>query len=322
MCSAACNAGLTVATAGGDALAIAVAAVHVLEASELTNAGRGSVLNVRGEVECDAAAALAPGPHGPPLFGAVGAVQRLEHPAAVAASVARRGGEEESGGLVLPLLLVGSGAEEDAETLGHALCDPSRLVTSDSRERFIRHARLAAEMRTDDGDSGSGAARQAEKRRRIEPQEDGDTTFAPGTDTVGAVATDRAGRCASVVSSGGISLKKKGRVGQAASQAGAYASAADGTAVAVVSTGVGEELMRTQLAAKCGELVVGGHHLHTVAERLAGDLFLRSPLLGTSARRECGIVAVTSRREVGVRKCVQPFCLHARNMLCAALSRK
>jgi isoaspartyl peptidase/L-asparaginase-like protein (Ntn-hydrolase superfamily) len=285
-------------------MAIALAAVTVLEASELTNSGRGSVLNVHGEVECDAAAAIAPGPRGPPLFGAVGAVQRLEHPAAAAVSVARRGGGEESGGLVLPLLLVGVGAEEDAETMGHKLCEPDRLVTAQSRERFARHSRLATEMRTDA--ASGGGAHETGKRRRVEPHL-GESTVAaaPGTDTVGAVATDREGRCASVVSSGGISLKKRGRIGQAASQAGAYAGAAGGTSVAVVSTGVGEELMRTQLAAKCGELVVGGNHLHAVAERLTGDLFLRSTMLGAAARRECGIVAVASHREAGGTRCVR-----------------
>jgi beta-aspartyl-peptidase (threonine type) len=86
------------------------AAVRVLEANPIFNAGYGSVLNAKGEVECDAAimdgATLA--------VGGVAAVKTLRHPISVAAPCCRK----------KPVLLVGDGAEAFARATAASFARP------------------------------------------------------------------------------------------------------------------------------------------------------------------------------------------------------
>lgn len=280
---------------------MATAAVEVLEGSEHTNTGRGSALNEHGEVECDAVAMMAPGPSpaGPVLFGAVGAVRRVGCPGVLAATIARTASAEETDGRVLPILLVGEGAEAAATESGVGLCDPQDLITPVTRARFDRHCETLAAIRDPPARS---------KRRRVDNASPPllpptlasaaaaeMATVEPGPgDTIGVVAVDREGRSAAIASSGGIPLKRRGRVGQAASAAGAFAGYRSSRSAAVVSTGVGEELLRTQLASSCVGLLLhdeGG--MPALGDRLAADLFLRSPALGPAARRQSGVVAVS-----------------------------
>ncbi|KAK6013399.1 hypothetical protein OSTOST_21287, partial [Ostertagia ostertagi] len=58
-------------------------------------------------------------------FGGVGAVSRLKNPCQVAKAIAFA---DDPHGLVSPMVLVGSGAEEWAEEKGFSLSDPAKLV--------------------------------------------------------------------------------------------------------------------------------------------------------------------------------------------------
>jgi L-asparaginase / beta-aspartyl-peptidase len=115
-CLKAVAAGQTVLKTGGPAIAAVEAAVRVLEADPIFNAGYGSVLNAKGEVECDAAimdgATLA--------VGGVAAVRTLRHPICVAASMLPE----------KPVLLVADGAEDFARTHGGEFCAPGDLAVA------------------------------------------------------------------------------------------------------------------------------------------------------------------------------------------------
>lgn len=113
-CLRAVEAAASVLIAGGSAVAAVEAAVRVLEDDPTFNAGRGSVLNAAGQVECDAAIM-----DGSDLsVGGVAAVRTLRNPI----SVARRMLPEQ------PVLLVGEGAEAFAREQGAEFCAPEDLI--------------------------------------------------------------------------------------------------------------------------------------------------------------------------------------------------
>ena len=119
------------------------------------------------------------------------------------------------------------GADALAAECGLPACAPDELVTA--RARRIWEQRCAEE---------SPAAR------------------APWLDTVGAVALDAQGHVAAAVSTGGMSLKRAGRVGDSPVVGGGFW--ADDRAGACVSTGVGEVLMREGTARRCVQLLAAG----------------------------------------------------------------
>jgi len=113
-CLRAVEAAAAVLIVGGSAVDAVEAAVRALEDDPTFNAGRGSVLNAAGQVECDAAIM-----DGSDLsVGAVAAVRTLRNPI----SVARRMLPER------PVLLVGEGAEAFAREHGAELCVPEDLM--------------------------------------------------------------------------------------------------------------------------------------------------------------------------------------------------
>ena len=119
-CLEALAAGQEVLERGGTALDAVEAAIRILEARPIFNAGRGSALNVLGEVEMCAALM-----DGKTLqVGAVGAIMGVRHPV----SVAKRILPEE------PVLLVGDGAFMFARDNHAELCDPRELIVEKRRE--------------------------------------------------------------------------------------------------------------------------------------------------------------------------------------------
>jgi len=121
-CRAAARAGFQILRAGGDALDAAVAAVMALEDDPVFNAGTGSVLNVDGDVECDASVMTGDG-----RAGAVGGVRDVRNPIALARLVMER---------TPHVLLVGAGAEALAAACGVPRLAPGALVTEEARRRW------------------------------------------------------------------------------------------------------------------------------------------------------------------------------------------
>jgi len=214
---------------GMSALDAVEAAVGVLEEDPTFDAGRGSFLNAKGEIELDAIIM-----DGATLnLGAVAAIQNVMHPVSVARLVMER---------TEHCLLVGSGAQAFARSVGVPELDPRELLTP--RElAFYEAIRDDPKYRT---------------RDLFEPTPMG---------TVGAVAMDRAGNLAAATSTGGTARKLPGRVGDSPLVgAGAYA---DNSCGAASATGWGEAIMKVLLSKTACDLMQD--HPASVAAEMAVD---------------------------------------------------
>jgi beta-aspartyl-peptidase (threonine type) len=117
-CGAAAAKGQEILLSGKSAVDAVEEAVRILEDSSVLDAGRGSYLNLDGDIEMDAlimdGASL--------KLGAIAAVQYVQHPI----SLARRLMTDSAHNL-----LVGRGAEQFADTIGFPRCQFEDLVASD-----------------------------------------------------------------------------------------------------------------------------------------------------------------------------------------------
>ena len=201
------DAGYAVLEAGGTSLDATVAAVRILEDSPLFNAGLGAVFNHAGINELDAA--IMDG--ATRKAGAVAGVRHIRNPIELARMVMERSPH---------VLLTGEGAEEFALEQGVKLV-PGSYVYTERRWQQLEEAKRSDKLASADEDIGFFS-------------------------TVGAVARDRQGNLAAATSTGGLTNKRWGRIGDSPIiGAGTYA---DNTSCAVSATGSGEYFMRAVVA--------------------------------------------------------------------------
>ena len=205
---------------GGSALDAVTEAVRLLEECPLFNAGKGAVLTSAGTYELDASimdgATLA--------AGAVTCVKRLRNPILAARAVMERSEH---------VLFTSEGAEAFAQAQGLEFVEPDYYYT-EARYAQWQRARQQDGMALLDHDAASLVAKEAAP---IDP----DSKFG----TVGAVACDAQGRLAAATSTGGVTNKKVGRVGDTPIVgAGCFAN----NVAAVSCTGTGEMFMRAVAA--------------------------------------------------------------------------
>ena len=234
---------------GGSALDAVEAVIQVLEDDPLFNAGRGAVFTADGRIEHDAAVM-----DGTTLnAGAVAGLTRTRHPISAARAVMERSPH---------VFLIGQGAETFARDQGLEEADPAFFFT----ERRWR-----------------GLVRQLERdglpvpaRPEGAPPEGARAAVTPPLDerkfgTVGVVALDREGRLAAGTSTGGMSGKRWGRVGDVpVIGAGTYASNADGCAVS--ATGSGEYFIRATVARDICHRTASGADVQTAGEGEIADV--------------------------------------------------
>lgn len=202
--------GWDVMKSGGTAVDAVEAAIIAMEDDETFNAGRGSFINMAGDVELDASIMDGKSHRA----GAVAAVQNVKNPITLARKIM------EESDLVL---LVGIGASRFAKEHGVKTCSPDHLVTARELERW-KNLQMTTRF----------SARDAFIRGKM------------SSDTVGAVALDRHGNLASGTSTGGTPNKAPGRVGDSPLiGCGAYADSAVG---AVSCSGWGETLIQAGMA--------------------------------------------------------------------------
>ena len=207
----------------GNGLDAVEAAIRVLEDSPNFNAGKGAVFTHEGRNELDASIM-----EGKTLrAGAVAGVTVVKNPITAARAVMEKSKH---------VLLVGRGAEVFATQAGLEIVDPAYFWTERRWKQIQDVWRKEAEQ---SGDKGRKAQQVA----------------SPGHvwGTVGAVALDQAGNLAAGTSTGGMTNKMFGRVGDSpVIGAGTYA---DNGACAVSATGHGEYFIRYAVAHDIAALV-------------------------------------------------------------------
>ena len=218
------NAGHDILRRGGSSIDAVVAAVVSLEDCPLFNAGRGSVFSHEGTHEMDAA--VMEGHAG--RAGAVTGVSRIRNPVKAAQLVMERSAH---------VLLSGAGAESFAIAQSVALEKPEYFYT-DFRWQQLLAIRDSEEALLDhDGASLVARKQQSSSGGPI----DEENKFG----TVGAVALDVHGHLAAATSTGGLTNKRYGRVGDSPLiGCGTFAD----ERVAVSATGTGEAFIRAVAA--------------------------------------------------------------------------
>ncbi len=218
------SAGQRILADGGGALDAVSEAVRLLEDCPLFNAGRGAVYTAAGTHELDAA--IMDG--GTLEAGAICCVKRVRNPILAARCVLERSEH---------VLFTGEGAEAFAAAQGLEFVEPGYFHTEARHRQWLLARDQQRAMLDHDGATLAGAPSSDDDPAPHEPI-DPNRKFG----TVGAVALDRHGHVAAATSTGGVTNKQVGRVGDTPLiGAGCYA---DDATCAVSTTGSGEMFMR------------------------------------------------------------------------------
>lgn len=200
------------AESGSTAIELVTQAVSMLEDDINFNAGKGSVLNCEGEFELDASIMC-----GKTLnAGAVCSIQHFPNPIQIAAQI-----------LPIPeyVFLNGIGAEKFALERGFEKVDHSYFLIE-------RRLKQLEEAQKQNSSFLTITSEDIQENKKL--------------GTVGAVALDIHGNIAAATSTGGITNKKYGRIGDSpVIGAGTYA---DNETLAVSTTGYGEQFIRAGFA--------------------------------------------------------------------------
>lgn len=211
MLTHAVNQGYSVLERGGSSLDAVTAAVTILEDSPLFNAGKGAVYTFDETHELDASIMDGKSRNA----GAVAGVTNVKNPILLARAVMEKS---------VHVMLAGKGAEQFAKEQQLELVDNSYFNTEFRYEALKR-------------------AKQAIAPLPHQARVPYDPAWKMGT--VGAVAIDRKGNLAAATSTGGMTAKRYGRIGDApVIGAGNFAD----NQCAVSATGHGEFFIRYQVA--------------------------------------------------------------------------
>jgi beta-aspartyl-peptidase (threonine type) len=239
---------------GGSSLDAVEAAVKLLEDAPEFNAGRGAVFTADGGHEMDAAVM-----EGASLrAGAVAGVRRVKNPVALARLVLERSPH---------VFLAGPGADLYAKEMGLEMAPPSYFHTDERWQDLLR--------------ARAKAGQKAPPPQAPEPH-----------GTVGAVALDLHGHLAAATSTGGMTNKRPGRIGDSpVVGAGTYA---DDRTCAVSCTGWGEYFLRAVAAHDVAARMAYGQE---PLEKAAQEVLSRIAEMGGDG----GLIAVDSRGNLCLR---------------------
>lgn len=208
------KAGYAVLQQGGSSTEAVVAAVSVMEDSPLFNAGKGAVFTHDGKNELDASLMTSDG-----RAGAVAGVTTIKNPIRAAVAVMDRSEH---------VMMAGAGVERFAALQGLDIVDPSYFHTD---------WRWEALQRVLNTDSGKAELDHNGQTTQAETPHTRDQKYG----TVGAIALDQAGNLAAGTSTGGMTNKRYGRVGDSPIiGAGTFAN----ERVGISCTGWGEFFIR------------------------------------------------------------------------------
>ena len=216
------RAGHEILVKGGSSLDAVEATVRILEDNPLFNAGKGAVFTHEGKNELDASIM-----DGKTLkAGAVAGVTIIKNPITAARAVMEKSKH---------VLMVGRGAELFATKMGLEIVDPSYFWT-ERRWKALQQELLKEQE-------------QEKPKAEVIPMFPDEKKYG----TVGVVALDRSGNLAAGTSTGGMTNKMFGRVGDSPLiGAGTFA---DNNSCAVSATGDGEYFIRLGVARDIAALV-------------------------------------------------------------------
>lgn len=214
---------------GKSSLDAVQAAVNVMENLPLFNAGKGAVFTNEGKNELDASIM-----DGKTLkAGAVAGVTNIKNPINAARAVMDKSEH---------VMMVGKGAELFAAANGCDTVPASYFFTQERWDQLLRTKRKE--------ETGRAAFNDVDIRKsRISGVADADKKFG----TVGAVALDKEGNLAAGTSTGGMTNKRYGRVGDSPIiGAGTYCN---NLTAGISSTGWGEYYIREVAASRVSALI-------------------------------------------------------------------
>lgn len=214
------NSGYEILKNGGSSVDAVVAAISTMEDNTLFNAGKGSVFTKKGQNEMDAAimdgANLA--------AGAIAGVRNIKNPIALAREVMLHSGH---------VFLSGNGAAEFALSQGIEMAPDAYFFNKSRYDQWLEIRDTNYTQLDHKGDNLKGAAA---------PLPNPGHKFG----TVGAVAVDMHGNLAAGTSTGGMTNKRFGRIGDSpVIGAGTYAN---NNTCAISCTGHGELFLRAVVA--------------------------------------------------------------------------
>jgi L-asparaginase / beta-aspartyl-peptidase len=244
------QAGYRILAQGGASLDAVEAAVRILEDSPLFNAGRGAVFTSEGRNELDAAIM-----DGRTLqAGAIAGVTRVRNPISLARLVMERSPH---------VMMIREGAEVFGSEHNVEMVDPAWFFT-ESRWNALRRALEAEGRPMPPRPAGATGATGAIGLDAVSHVSDNDRKLG----TVGAVALDRHGNLAAATSTGGMTNKRFGRVGDVPIiGGGTYAS----PRCAVSATGHGEFFIRNVVA---HDICARMEYQNISLERAASDVVM------------------------------------------------
>ncbi len=249
---------------GLDAIEIAV---KILEDSPLFNAGKGAVFTADGKNELDAAVM-----EGRELkAGAVAGLRRVKNPIVLARAVMEKSEH---------VMMIGEGAELFAKEMNIELVEEKYFWTQDRWDGLQRIIKQEKEKEK--------AAKEGKKISEATLLDDRNTKYG----TVGAVALDKDGNLAAGTSTGGMTYKKYGRVGDVPIiGAGTYAN---NETCAVSATGWGEYFIRLGVAKEISSLM----EYRALPIQQAVDMVIKTKLQKMGG--DGGVVAIDKFGNMGI----------------------
>lgn len=242
-------------------------AIKILEDSPLFNAGKGAVFTADGKNELDAAIM-----DGKTLnAGAVAGLHRVKNPITLARAVMEKSPH---------VMMIGDGAEKFAKEMNIELVEEKYFWTQerwDSLQKIIKDEKEKA---------------KAVKDEKKVSEADWLKNPANRYGTVGAVALDKDGNLAAGTSTGGMTYKKYGRVGDVPIiGAGTYANNAT---CAVSATGWGEFFIRLGVAKEISTMM----EYRAFPVQNAADTVIKKKLQDMGG--DGGVIAIDKFGNIGI----------------------
>ncbi len=259
-------AGYKVLQNGGKSLDAVETAIKLLEDSPLFNAGKGAVFTADGKNELDSSIM-----DGKTLAaGAVAGLHRIKNPISLARLVMEKSPH---------VMMIGDGAEKFAVEMGVPLMDEKYFWTED-RWKSLQKIKEQEKKKSDAAKAGKKVS------LKIDYAQEPRNKFG----TVGAAALDKDGNLAAGTSTGGMTNKKFGRVGDAPIiGAGTFAN----NTCAVSATGWGEYFIRLGVARDISALM----EYRTLSVQEAADTVMKKVgALGGDG----GVIAIDKTGNIGI----------------------